>query len=113
MPETILQAVGIRKEFGGLQIEQARRLKELEKENAQLRRAVAEAGLGSCEVFGDGMSVRVEDSDFEPDAVLRCGHLLPGHALAVPDPLVLVEVLRRGLAADPLARRGPNGGSLV
>lgn len=31
-----------RKEFGGLQIEQARRLKELEKENAQLRRAVAD-----------------------------------------------------------------------
>jgi transposase-like protein len=31
-----------RKEYGGLQIEQARKLKELEKENAQLRRAVAD-----------------------------------------------------------------------
>ena len=31
-----------RKEYGGLQIEQARRLKDLEKENARLRRAVAE-----------------------------------------------------------------------
>jgi putative transposase len=31
-----------RKEYGGLQIEQARRLKELQKENAQLRRAVAD-----------------------------------------------------------------------
>jgi putative transposase len=31
-----------RKEYGGLQVEQARRLKELEKENTQLRRAVAD-----------------------------------------------------------------------
>lgn len=31
-----------RKEYGGLQIEQARKLKELQKENAQLRRAVAD-----------------------------------------------------------------------
>lgn len=31
-----------RKEYGGLQIEQARKLKDLEKENARLRRAVAD-----------------------------------------------------------------------
>lgn len=31
-----------RKEYGGLQLEQARRLKDLQKENAQLRRAVAD-----------------------------------------------------------------------
>ena len=31
-----------RKEYGGLQTEQARKLKDLQKENAQLRRAVAE-----------------------------------------------------------------------
>ena len=31
-----------RKEYGGLQIEQARKLKDLEKEDARLRRAVAE-----------------------------------------------------------------------
>lgn len=31
-----------RKEYGGLQIEQARKLKELQKENAQLRRAIAD-----------------------------------------------------------------------
>jgi putative transposase len=31
-----------RKEYGGLQVEQAKRLKELQKENAQLRRAVAD-----------------------------------------------------------------------
>jgi transposase-like protein len=31
-----------RKEYGGLKLEQARKLKELQKENAQLRRAVAD-----------------------------------------------------------------------
>lgn len=31
-----------RKEYGGLQLEQARKLKQLQKENAQLRRAVAD-----------------------------------------------------------------------
>ncbi len=34
-----------RKEYGGLKLEQARRLKDLQKENAQLRRAVAELTL--------------------------------------------------------------------
>jgi Uma2 family endonuclease len=58
-----------------------------------LRRAVRRAGLTSCEVFGDGMTVQVENSDFEPDALLRCGPLLPGDSTKVSDPLVLVEVL--------------------
>jgi putative transposase len=31
-----------RKEYGGLQVEQAKKLKDLQKENAQLRRAVAD-----------------------------------------------------------------------
>jgi len=34
-----------RKEFGGLKLEQARRLKELEKENCRLKRLVAELSL--------------------------------------------------------------------
>ena len=34
-----------RQEFGGMKIEQARRLKELEKENGQLKRAVANLTL--------------------------------------------------------------------
>ncbi len=57
-----------------------------------LRRAVAEAGITSCQVFGDGMTVQVENSDFEPDAVLRCGPRLPSDSTKVSDPLVLVEV---------------------
>jgi Uma2 family endonuclease len=58
-----------------------------------LRRAINTAGLISFQVFGDGMTVQVEDSDFEPDAVLRCGPRLPNDSTAVPDPLILVEVL--------------------
>ncbi|MGC1410095.1 MAG: Uma2 family endonuclease [Acetobacteraceae bacterium] len=58
-----------------------------------LRRAIRKAGLTSCQVFGDGMTIQVEDSDFEPDALLRCGPQLHGDAIKVPDPLVLVEVL--------------------
>ena len=58
-----------------------------------LRRAVREAGLTSHEVFSNGMSVQVENSDFEPDALLHCGPRLPGDSTRVPDPLVLVEVL--------------------
>ena len=34
-----------RKEYGGLKLEQARRLKELEKENCRLRRLVTELSL--------------------------------------------------------------------
>ena len=34
-----------RKEFGGLKLDQAKRLKELERENAKLKRLVAELSL--------------------------------------------------------------------
>ena len=34
-----------RKEYGGMQVEQAKKLKELEKENARLKRIVAEQAL--------------------------------------------------------------------
>jgi transposase-like protein len=34
-----------RKEFGGLKLDQAKRLKELEKENSRLKRLVAELSL--------------------------------------------------------------------
>jgi Uma2 family endonuclease len=57
-----------------------------------LRQAVAATGL-PCHVYGDGMTVEVDDSDFEPDAVLHCGESLPRDAISVPEPLVVVEVL--------------------
>jgi Uma2 family endonuclease len=58
-----------------------------------LRRAVRDAGLASCEAFGDGVTVQIENSDFEPDALLRCGERLSGELTTVSDPVVLVEVL--------------------
>jgi Uma2 family endonuclease len=57
-----------------------------------LHRAVSEAGL-ACHVYGDGMTVEVDDSDYEPDVVLHRGPSLPDDALVVPDPLVIVDVL--------------------
>lgn len=58
-----------------------------------LRRGARQAGLTTCVVYTDGMFVQVENSDFVPDAILRCGPRLPDDATRVPDPLVLVEVL--------------------
>ena len=69
-----------------------------------LRRAIAAAGL-PCHVYPDGMAVEIGESDYEPDAVLRCGPPLPGDAVAVPDPLVLVEVLSPSTRGGDLTRK--------
>jgi len=37
-----------RKEYGGMRVEQAKRLKELEKENSQLKRLVADVSLDNA-----------------------------------------------------------------
>ena len=64
-----------------------------------LRQAVRRAGL-PCQVFADGMTLEVGDSDHEPDCVVRCGNEpLPGDAIAVPDPLIVVEVLSPSTSA--------------
>jgi len=42
---TVLTFYRWRKEFGGLKLDQAKRLKELEKENSKLKRLVAELSL--------------------------------------------------------------------
>ena len=42
---TVQTYYGWRKEYGGLKVEQAKRMKELEKENARLKRLVAELSL--------------------------------------------------------------------
>jgi Uma2 family endonuclease len=70
-----------------------------------LRRAVADAEL-PCHVYPDGMTVEIgEGGDYEPDAVLHCGEKLPGDAVAVPDPLVVVEVLSPSTRAEDLTRK--------
>jgi len=63
-----------------------------------LRSAVAAAGL-PCQVFTDGMTIEIGDSDYEPDAVLRCGPKIPANSIVVPDPLVIVEVLSPSTSA--------------
>jgi Uma2 family endonuclease len=45
----------------------------------------------------------VDDSDYEPDAVLHCGERLSDDAVAVPDPLVIVEVLSPSTSASDRA----------
>jgi len=69
-----------------------------------LRHAVAASGL-PCHVFGDGMTVEVDDSDFEPDAILHCGDPLPGDAVAVPEPMVVVEVLSPSTRGGDLTQK--------
>jgi Uma2 family endonuclease len=69
-----------------------------------LRQAAAAAGP-PCHVYPDGMTVEVDDSDFEPDVVLHCGERLPGDAIAVPDPPIVVEVLSPSTRGDDLTRK--------
>ena len=58
-----------------------------------LRAGIAARGL-RCEAFPDGMAVRIDQRTvYEPDALVRCGPLLPGGAIEVPDPIILVEVV--------------------
>lgn len=67
-----------------------------------LRRAVREAGV-PCHVNGDGMTIEIGDSDYEPDAVLYCGDRLPHGSTSVPNPLVIVEVLSPSTSATDRA----------
>jgi len=44
-----------RKEYGGLRVDQAKRLKELEKENARLKKVVADLSL-DCDILREAAS---------------------------------------------------------
>jgi Uma2 family endonuclease len=58
-----------------------------------LRDEVATRGL-ACRAFPDGMAVRVNDRTvYEPDALVRCGPPLPGDAIEITDPVIVVEVV--------------------
>jgi Uma2 family endonuclease len=53
-----------------------------------------------CHVHIDGVSVRVDDRTvYEPDVLVRCGAPTPGDAVAVDDPVILVEVVSPGSRA--------------
>jgi Uma2 family endonuclease len=54
---------------------------------------VARAGL-PCKAVVDGMAVRVDEGTlYQPDVILRCGARMAWDTVAVPDPLLLVEVV--------------------
>lgn len=58
-----------------------------------LDQAVRKVGL-PCQVFPDGMTVETDEyTDFEPDALVSCGERVPGTSVAVPNPVIVVEVL--------------------
>jgi Uma2 family endonuclease len=58
-----------------------------------LKAAVVRSGL-PCHVLADGPTVRIDDhTAYEPDTLVYCGQELPGDALVVPNPVVIVEVL--------------------
>ena len=58
-----------------------------------LAQSIRAAGV-PCRVLPDGMTVRVDRrTAYEPDALVYCGPRLPGDAIEVPDPVIVVEVL--------------------
>ena len=59
---------------------------------AALRRQIAEKNL-PCQGIIDGMAVRVDDyTTFEPVVMIRCGPRLPGNAVLVLDPMIVIEI---------------------
>lgn len=63
-----------------------------------LRDAIRAAGL-PCQALPDGATVETGESDYEPDAVVNCGAAMADDAIAVPNPVIVVEVLSPGTAA--------------
>jgi len=54
---------------------------------------IRRAGI-PCHMLSDGMTVRVDDDTaHEPDALVYCGMKLPGSAVEVLNPVIVVEVL--------------------
>jgi len=55
--------------------------------------ALSAAGL-ECEAFADGVAVRIDESTvYEPDAMIRCGPMVPSEVVLIDDPVVVVEVV--------------------
>ena len=58
-----------------------------------LREAIRAAGV-PCEALPGGMTVEIDDStDYEPDASVHCGQAIPPDSVAIPSPVIVVEVL--------------------
>jgi Uma2 family endonuclease len=63
-----------------------------------LKRAVAAAEV-KCQALPHGATVETGDSDYEPDALVNCGEPMDDEAVAVPNPVIVVEVLSPGTAS--------------
>jgi Uma2 family endonuclease len=64
--------------------------------------AIAMAAV-QCECVLDSAAVRIDArSSYQPDAMVYCGEPISGDALAVPDPVIVVEVLSPGNALKDL-----------
>ena len=64
-----------------------------------LAAAIKRAAL-PCHMLPDGMTVRIDDrTAYEPDALVYSGEELPGDAVVVPAPVILVEVASPGTAS--------------
>ncbi len=63
-----------------------------------LDRAIGRAGV-DCQPLPDGATVETGDSDYEPAALVNCGEAMADEAVAVPNPVVVVEVLSPGTAS--------------
>jgi Uma2 family endonuclease len=60
---------------------------------AALQDGIRKAGV-PCHMLPDGMTVRADKfTAHEPDALVYCGPELPGAAIEVPNPVIVVEVL--------------------
>jgi Uma2 family endonuclease len=67
-----------------------------------LRDAFAKAGL-PCHAEADGGTARITDKTaYRPDALVYCGEVLGDETLAVPNPVIVVEVLSPGSAERDL-----------
>ncbi len=73
--------------------ERARHARAKAAAHASLASAIARRSL-RCEAMPDGMTVRIDRSTaYEPDALVYCSPRLPGDAIEVPNPVIVVEVL--------------------
>jgi Uma2 family endonuclease len=73
----------------------------------RLSDAVERDGL-PCTVYPDGMAVEIDlTTIYEPDALVRCGSIVPPDTVKLTDPVIVVEVL------SPSTRARDHGDKLI
>ena len=76
--------------------------------------AQVEAANLPCQVYPDGMSVEVDERTvYEPDALVRCGFRLPGDAIKLNDPLIVVGTILTRVVRDGPIQLDPPGITLT